>query len=196
MDLSKISQMGVRSIKYLNKGKRSVVFTGIYNGKAVAIKIEKQGIAAKNRIKNEAKFLKILNKHSIGPKLITNRGNFVIYELVKGKPILEFLKKSTKNKHKKILKQLLKQCYTLDKLKINKKELHNPIKHIIIDKKPIMIDFERCYYTKNPKNVTQFCQFLLSRKLIDKNKLKNVVKNYKRKYSKKDFDRIYSLISV
>jgi len=199
MNLNTIRQIGIKNIKYLGKGKRSVVFMGVmsgYKGKKIAIKIEKEGISAKDRIRNEARFLKVLNKYKIGPKLILNKKKFIVYELVRGKPISEFLKNNNKNRCRQILKQVLKQCYILDKLKINKKELHNPIKHIIIDKKPVMIDFERCYYTKNPKNVTQFCQFLISRKLIRDGELRSIIRNYKKSYNKKDFNQICSLISV
>ena len=88
--------------------------------------------------------------------------------------------------------------------KINKLEMHNPCKHIIIDKKPVMIDFERCYFTNKPKNVTQFCQFIMSNKLIlllkhkkikmNRKKLIASVKIYKKTYNKKDFNNILKLL--
>ena len=92
----------------------------------------------------------------------------------------------------------------LDKLKINKKELTNPYKHIIINKKIVMIDFERCYFTDKPKNVSQFCQFLMSKKVkeifmknkinINKNKLIRILKVYKKSYSEKYFENVLRLI--
>ena len=105
-----------------------------------------------------------------------------------------------KNKVKKVLIDILKQCKVLDKLKVNKLEMHNPYKHIIIGKKIVMIDFERCYKTLKPKNVSQFCQFLISRNIkkvldkkkikIDKRKLIKLVKKYKESYNEKDFRNI------
>ena len=41
-----------------------------------------------------------------------------------------------------------------------------PMNTFLIDKKPVLIDFERAYYTKKPKNLTQFCQFLMRLKII------------------------------
>ena len=70
--------------------------------------------------------------------------------------------------------------------------MHHPVKHIIIGKnrKPVLIDFERCRKTEKPKNVTQFCQFLignlvrelLSKKgiAIDKNKITGFARNYRK----------------
>ena len=96
-----------------------------------------------------------------------------------------------------MLKDVLRQCFILDKLKINKLEMHHPVKHIIIDKKPVLIDFERSYYTENPKNVSQFCQFLMSNSKdlkINRKELIFRVKNYKKRPSKSTFKGILDLI--
>lgn len=176
--------------EYFSKGKRSIIYLFKKNNKKYIIKTKKSGIAAKDPLKNEAKFLKILNKHKIGPKYMTSGKNYVVYKFVKGKFFVDYLETS---KNPKIIKDILKQCRTLDKLKINKKEMHHPIKHIIIDKKPVMIDFERCYYTKKPKNVTQFCQFLLVKKLVKKTLIKTL-KEYKNNESDENFKKILKLI--
>ena len=84
------------------------------------------------------------------------------------------------------------QCKVLDDLGINKEEMHHPVKHILIGKKDIvMIDFERCSFSEKVKNVTQFIQFITSTNLskilnekgifFDKEKLRDVAKNYKEK---------------
>ena len=46
--------------------------------------------------------------------------------------------------------------------------MHNPLKHIIIDAKnmPVLIDFERCYETEKPHNVTQFVDFIGKRQKL------------------------------
>jgi putative serine/threonine protein kinase len=166
----------IKNKKYFAKGKRSIVYIGLYRNKEVIIKKPKSNL---NTIQHEAKFLKILNKHKIGPKLIYHNEEILIVEYVKGSRIIDWLKVNNKNKIKIILKKILDECKLLDKLKINKKELTNPYKHIIINKNPIMIDFERCRFVENPKNLTQFCQFLMS---------KNVYEIFKEK--KLNFDKI------
>lgn len=192
----------VKKKLYLAKGKRSVVYSGFLGKKRVVIKIEKK-TDAKNVIKNEAKWLKLLNKHGIGPKLYKEGKNYIVCEYIKGDRIIDWLKKNKKNRTLKILKEVLKECRTLDKLKVNKKELQRPVKHIIIDKKARMIDFERCKKTEKPKNVTQFCQFLMSTNVsqilkkkgieIDKKKFIKLLKEYKKEQTEKNFKRILNL---
>ena len=80
----------------------------------------------------------------------------------------------------------------LPELGINKEEMHRPLKHIILSKKPVMIDFERSYKTKNPHNVTQFCTFLVNRKIASK-KLFKLAKAYKQNKTKKSFAAILKL---
>ena len=101
----------------------------------------------------------MLNKYKIGPKLIEFNGNYILYEFIDGITLKEFIK--TKKLTKSIIYDIKKQCKILDDLGINKMEMHRPLKNIIINKnKPTLIDFERCYYTKRPKNLNQFKEFL------------------------------------
>src|SRR3989344_8530110 len=180
--------------KYLAKGRRSEVYVIKINNNLYAVKVKKEGISAENTVENESKFLKILNKYKIGPKFKNKGINYIIYEFVKGEFFVDYIKKSSRKNTVKIIINILLQCRIMDKLKINKKEFHKPIKHIIISKnKPVMIDFERCYYSKKPKNVTQFCQFLL---LINKIKPEAIgtLKEYKKNESDGNFKKILKLI--
>ena len=69
------------------KGKRSKVYC-IFN---LAIKIERKDSNAINRIKNEAKVLKIINNHNIGPRLFFKGDSFIVMEYIKGERILDFI---------------------------------------------------------------------------------------------------------
>ncbi|MBS3163548.1 hypothetical protein J4427_02555 [Candidatus Woesearchaeota archaeon] len=187
----------IRNKKFLAKGHRSIIYTGFLGTKKIVIKEKNPSSEAIGRIKNEARFLKILNKYKIGPRLLNVKHNSIIYEFVEGDFILDFIEKNNKKKIVKMLKDVLRQCFILDKLKINKLEMHHPVKHIIIDKKPVLIDFERSYYTENPKNVSQFCQFLMSNSKdlkINRKELIFRVKNYKKRPSKSTFKGILDLI--
>ena len=84
----------------------------------------------------------------------------------------------------------------MDKLGLNKEELHRPFKHIIIkDNEPVQIDFERCYESKKPHNVTQFGEFIMRHKLVDKDKMIELLKEYKKAQTKKNFDMVVEIIS-
>jgi len=209
----------VNNIQFLTKGKRGLIYTANYKkikvkkirifkhreqnvlvhsktlkvfeaSKSrglfeVIIKLQRKDIAAAGTVKREAKFLKLLNKHKIGPKLIFAKGDYFIAEFIKGKLIKDF------KKTKKILKNVINQCHILDKLKINKEEMHNPYKHIIINKKIVMIDFERAHYNPKVKNVTQFCQYIMHHAAVkDKNRLIKLSKAYKKSPARQNLNKI------
>ena len=180
----------IKNLKYYASGKRGIICTFSKNNILYALKTKNPSSIAEERIKNEARYLKILNKYDIGPKLISSGKDYVIYEFINGKLLKDAKFKSIH------IKQILQQCYQIDKLKLNKMEMHHPLKHIIINRnKAYLIDFERCYKTNHPKNITQFCQYLMERNLIPKKETKLILKNYKKTYSKKEFEKLLSLVS-
>ena len=173
----------------VSKGRRGKVYKIL----GFALKIKRKDSQAVGRLENEARCLKLLNKHGIGPKLYLSGKNWILTKYIKGKEILDYFKYTPTNEKNQIIKEILSQCRTLDKLKINKYEMNHPQKHILIDKKPIMIDFERCKYSENPKNVTQFLQFIPKLKKIDRKKLIKLSKDYKKKQVEDDFKKILEL---
>ncbi|RMF54600.1 hypothetical protein D6745_04830, partial [Candidatus Woesearchaeota archaeon] len=120
--------MKVEKKEYFAHGKRGVIHTGFLNGKKVAVKSKRESSEAKGRIKNEAVFLKKLNKHGIGPTFISFKENELIYEFVKGRFIMDFFEKASKKDIREVIKNVLTQCYKLDSLGINKEEMHHPVK--------------------------------------------------------------------
>ena len=208
MDLHKPPKItGISNITYFAKGKRGFIFTGKLKGKKVAIKIKNPESKAITRIENEIKFLKLLNKKNIGPKLLFYDEDFLVYEFVNGIFFQIFLEKVNKKTILKVIKNIFDQLFIMDKLNINKEEMSHPIKHILINKKdkPILIDFERCRYTQKPGNVTQFCDFLISNNIsnilrinkitINNKKIINAAKVYKKQQNKENFDNILKLIN-
>ncbi len=203
--LKRLEKMKLENVKKLAQGHRGVIYTAKWKGKKVAVKAEAPKSGAMNRMENEARWLIILNKHALAPKILFSGGDFFVYEFVEGDFILDFVKKNEKLKIKKVLLQVLKQCRALDKLHVTKEEMHHPLKHIILGKKVVMLDFERMHYDQNPKNVTQFCQFLtsggfgksLDRKgfRIGREKMISLLKEYRLKPTDGNFKKIASLIS-
>lgn len=211
--LKELGKNNIKTLKYFAKGKRGLVFTGVYKGKKAGVKINNPESSAIMRTENEAKFLKLLNKKEIGPKLLLHGKDFLAYEFVEGHNIADFfnnLENGSKNANKNIIisiiKKTMKQLYTMDRLRINKQEMSHPQKHIIIEKSnnPMLIDFERCKYTLNPGNVTQFCDFLASTNItatlktykinINKNELINAAIQYKKHQNDKNFNGTIKII--
>lgn len=204
--LRELEKHNIRNLKYFAKGKRGIVFTGTYKGKKVGVKITNPESKAVSRIDNEINFLKILNKKNIGQKFLFRNKIFFVYEFIEGCNILEFLNLIKGKKIIiKIIKNILNQLFAMDKLKINKEEMSHPIKHVIINKKnmPILIDFERCRYTIKPANITQFCDFLISKnmlKILKNNNIKidskimiDAAKEYKKQQNKNNFKSIKNI---
>ncbi|HLG24766.1 MAG TPA: HemK2/MTQ2 family protein methyltransferase [Candidatus Nanoarchaeia archaeon] len=207
--LKTLEAKGIKNVKYLAKGHRGFVYTGILNKKKVVIKAKNPKSTAFNRIANESKWIKVLSRHGIGPNLVFGSEDYFVYNYIDGVPIIEFLKNNEKNEIRDVLKKSLGQCFKMDKLKIDKEEMHHPVKHIIVVKKgktlaPKMIDFERCRSSENPKNVTQFCQFITSGNVekilsgkniaIDKSRIISLAKIYKRSISIQNLNNILKAI--
>ncbi|MBW3020791.1 hypothetical protein KY334_05825 [Candidatus Woesearchaeota archaeon] len=161
-------------MKFFAKGRRGY----IYREGNIAKKITNPKSKAINRIQNEIKFLKILNKYNIGPKLLKSGKDYFTYEFVEGQYMDQWWKKANIKQKIKVCKNLLHQCYILDKLGIIKEDMHRPSKNVVIKKYnvPVLIDFERCHYGEG-KNVTQLLQFM-GNNLIPRNKAIKLAKKY------------------
>ncbi len=205
--LIELEKRKLQNIKFFKKGNRGVVYTANYNKKKVVVKLENPESKAVGRIINELKWLKILNKHKIGPRLLFGTNKYIVEEFILGEFILNYLAKADKNKAINAIKNILEQCYKLDKLNVNKYEMQRPYRHIIVNKygKPVLLDFERCKYTREPKNISQFIQFLPNRRVNEllKNKghninpilLRNLSKKYKENKTRATFEEIIKVIA-
>jgi putative serine/threonine protein kinase len=104
---------------------------------------------------------------------------------------------------KRILRDVLEQCWRLDKAGLDHGELSHAPKHIIIDGKnePFIVDFETASLNRKPSNVTSICQFLLisgataekvSKKIgrRNRNAVIEALRRYKRDGSRENFERV------
>jgi len=182
------------------KGKRGI----IYKQGSVCVK-EKNPRSRVDTLRNEAEHLRRLNKKGIGPRFIKYKNKKLYREFVEGVTIKDFLEKEeSKKKIISVLKQVLEQCRTMDLMGVNKNELTNPYKDILVtrDNKAVMIDFERCKKAEKPKNVTQFLQYIAKNKellrrrgvLVDKDELVRLGRLYKNDCSEENFKRIIRMI--
>ena len=197
-DLKVFERRGLRNIKYLAKGHRGIIFTADYKGKRVVVKKQREDVDAKDRIKNEIKFLKKLNKHKIGPRILFTGKDYFVYDYIKGTFIKDFVEVQSRKAAQDIFVKVLKVMYKLDMIGVNKEEMHHPKKHVIIDNKlnVHLIDFERANKTDKPKNVTQFIQYICSgiqnQSKVDT--LRKLAKEYKENMSLKALNKILSVL--
>jgi HemK-related putative methylase len=199
-----LEKKGIKNIQKLTHGKRGNIFTGQYKDKKVAVKAKREDSDAMGTINREFNVLKRLNKHNIGPNVLFSGDNYFVYYFIPGKFILDYFEDSPNKRIITILRNVMKQMRTLDKLGFNKEEMHHPYKHVIVGKRIALLDFERCVPTENPHNVTQFCQFLISNMLknviskkkmsFDKKKVIALARKYKSDQSEKNFKEIFNII--
>mgnify|MGYP003877213723 CR=1 FL=1 len=156
----RIESLGVCNMKFLARGQRGLIFTGIYHGKKVAIKCKNPLSKAVGKIAHEAEMLKKVNSAGIGPKFILYEPDILVYEFAEGVIIKDLIKQ--KRNVSKIFEEVMRQMEILDGMGITKQEMTNPYKHIIISNegKATLIDFERARFTKKPHNVSQFKEFI------------------------------------
>jgi len=115
----------------------------------------------------EIEALQKLKNFSFIPKLYNYDKNelFIEIEKAEGKTLLEIIKLYKKGIIKKdtiikILKIILKICFIMDIESVYKDEWTRPFKHVIICKENIkIIDFDRCQFYSQKKNINQFLSF-------------------------------------
>lgn len=208
----------LRNVHYFAEGKRGIVYTAQFDKSlvikkqipmkrrtiTVAIKVKKKDSKSTDAIASEVHWLKVLNERAIGPRMMFSGEDYVAYEFAEGEYIEEWLPKASREDIQKVLKQVFQQCYVMDKLQVNKEEMHHPLKHIIVDTNgnATLIDFERCYETEKPHNVTQFADFvgkhlaMLVKKGFDFSleELREAAAKYKETYNAKEFEKIVGLL--
>jgi putative serine/threonine protein kinase len=157
-------------------------------------------------VDNEAKRLKMLNRKGIGPLLLFAGKDHFAYRFVEGAFIEPFVAGAGRKSILKVLKEVFLQMRALDKLGLNKEEMHHPLKHVVVTPrgKAVLLDFERCRPGAKVHNVTQFCQFLRSTAFnallrergvsIDGERLMALAKAYSHEMTEKRFKDILALL--
>lgn len=212
-ELITLNSLGVKNLEFFTKGKRGYIFTGIYNDTKVGIKV-KNKVSQTDTMFNEARVLKIVNEQNIGPKLIYSDKDLVIYKFFEGLKIGDWIIDKEKQDIKKILLIVFDELRVLDIIKIDKKEMSHPHKHILVgednqvnsnaSKQICLIDFERGRNDDYPSNVTGFCQFITSSSFgevliskginIDKETIIKRAMDYKKEYTDESYKKILELI--
>jgi len=71
-------------------------------------------------MEKEAELLKITNRSNVGPKLVDFSKNFLVMEYLDGKKIGDWVaslkKKGSSSQLKTVIKKVLEDCYSLDRI--------------------------------------------------------------------------------
>jgi putative serine/threonine protein kinase len=160
----------VFGLHVLGKGCVGIVVLAYRNGEQAVLKIRRLD-ADRIRMKHEAEMLAKANSANVGPKFLNFSRNFLLMQYVDGDLLPEWLDKQIeKVLVKRLLREILEQCWSLDLLELDHGELSHAPKHVIVDEKdkPFIVDFESASLSRRPSNVTSICQFLFISGLVAK----------------------------
>jgi putative serine/threonine protein kinase len=152
----------VSNVNVLGKGCVGIVLIAYVDKKKAALKVRRLD-ADRSMMRHEAEMLEKANSAKVGPKLLGYTSNLLLMQLVDGFLLPVWLRKRVgKVRVKKVLREVLEQCWLLDSIGLDHGELSNGPKHIIIDSadRPFIVDFETASVNRAPANVTSICQFL------------------------------------
>ncbi len=65
---------------------------------------------------------------------------------------------------------------------------------LVFKDKAKLLDFERCNVSLEPKNITQFCQFIINVLKIDRKKVLGSLKKYHKNQSEKNFKKLVGIL--
>ena len=216
--LEEMQQHGVTSIEFVGKTNASnipVLGKG-YVGVVVVANVKGQKVALKMRridadrldFTHEAEMLQKANAIGVGPKFIAVSNNFLLSQLIDGDLLEDWLQTPReKGLIRKVLVDILEQCWSLDEAGLDHGELSKAPKHLLVDKmdKPFIVDFETASIMRKVINVTSVCQFLFmgnsrAAKMLDevfgkKNRLSLIsgLKKFKKNTNRKNFEDLLDM---
>jgi len=215
--LKELERLGVQALEFtgkksvfdvpvLGKGCVGIVVVAYTRFGRAALKIRRVDADRKGMF-HEGEMLKRANAIEVGPKLLEISENFLLMELVEGTHFPEWIEslgeREVQSRVCLVLKDILEQCYRLDKAGLDHGELSNAPKHIIVDTDdhPFLVDFETASINRRVSNVTSVCQYLflgsqiaekVKEKLgkVDEKQLINALRAYKRERTKENFEKL------
>jgi putative serine/threonine protein kinase len=198
----------IANVPILGKGCVGIVAIAQLNGEKAALKIRRVD-ADRSRMQHEAEMLKKANSVGVGPRLMRVSKNFLLMQLVNGCLLPGWLEKRREKANvRKILHDVLEQCWRLDKACVDHGELSQASKHIIVanDSRAVIVDFETASTNRRPSNVTSVCQFLfmsgISEKVAerigekDRNTIVEALRYYKKCRKRENFERVLNACGV
>jgi len=203
-------QKQVLNMHVLGKGCVGLVIKAyLKSGETVALKVRRVD-ADRVAMIREAEMLKVANSVCVGPRLLDVSKNFLVMQFVDGLLLPEWLEKCRgKLRLKRVLRDILEQCWRLDMAGLDHGELSHAPKHIIVDSqnKPVIVDFETASLNRKPSNVTSIAQFLfisgtVAQKIAeklgerDKKAVIEALRRYKAEISRRNFEALLAVCGL
>jgi putative serine/threonine protein kinase len=202
-----IGKTSASNIPVLGKGYVGVVVVAHTKGQRVALKMRRID-ADRPDFTHEAQMLQKANAIDVGPKFIAVSSNFLLSQLIDGDLLEDWLEThNDKRLIRKVLADILEQCWRLDEAGLDHGELSKAPKHLLLDKadNPFIVDFETASIMRRVINVTSVCQFLFmgnskAAKMLNevfgkKNKVELIaaLKNFKKNENRNNFEGLLEM---
>jgi putative serine/threonine protein kinase len=196
------------SVPVLGKGYVGVVVVACVNGERVALKMRRVD-ADRESLVREAELLSKANNVNVGPKFLAVSKDFLLMQLVDGDLLAGWLETHRdKEVVRKVLVDVLEQCWRLDEIGLDHGELSKAPKHLLVDRaqNPFIVDFETASVERKVANVTAVCQFLFAgngdvAKIVaemfggrGRADLVGVLKSYKKDRNRRNFEAIVQFV--
>jgi len=192
----------VVNVHVLGKGCVGLVTIAYKDHEKVALKIRRTD-ADRANMQREAEMLKRANAVSVGPRFLGVSKDFLVMQLVEGELLPKWLEEKVgRTRVRKVLLDVLEQCWRLDVARLDHGELSHAPKHVIVtaEDNAFIIDFESASVNRRSSNVTSICQFFFisdfSHKLAerlgcrDKRTMINALRRYKKNVNRENFDNV------
>lgn len=201
----------LNSISILGKGNEGLVLKVLdYANKAMAVKIRRTD-SCRDEMTDEFNFYKNVNLHDIGPKVHFHTKNILLMDCIEGLPARKwfFSFKPNFDLVRRIIIDILNQCYKLDEMGIDHGQLNKLDNHVIISpdgSKCTIVDFESASNKRKVNNVTSALQGLILKGYISeqinafhnydnsKTEFLDLLSVYKHEKCRKNFEQILTLI--
>jgi putative serine/threonine protein kinase len=192
------------AVPVLGKGFVGIVAIAHLQGQRVAVKIRRTD-ADRADLLHEAAMITKANTVDVAPKLVASSKNFLLMQLIDGDLLPNWLKTHTeKEAMKRVLGEVLEQCFSLDETGLDHGELSKAPKHLLVDKmeRVFIVDFETSSVERRVSNVTAVCQYLFAgnssaSKILaevfgqkERLGLIDVMRAYKKNRTRENFERL------
>jgi putative serine/threonine protein kinase len=200
----------VNNVQVLGKGYVGIVVLAKAELGLAALKIRRTD-SGRTGMGHEAEILGKANSVGVGPRLLGCSENLLLMEFVDGQPFPKWVEgvaetEDARSDAKKVLNEILEQCWRLDWAGVDHGELSNAPKHIIVrgDLRVYILDFESASVQRRVSNVTSVCHYLFMKgsiaeavrsKVVDVDSvfLLEALRAYKENRARNNFERILKL---
>jgi putative serine/threonine protein kinase len=213
--LGELQKLGVKAVEFagrtnafnvpvLGKGFVGIVVKARLDERRAALKIRRVD-ADRLGLQHEAEMLAKANSVNVGPKLMSVSTNFLLMQFIDGDLLPVWLEmRKEKECMRRVLNEVLEQCWRLDTIGLDHGELSHAPKHLIVakDEQPFIVDFETASVNRKTANVTSICQFLFTSsgavtsmvaETLGKRSAEEIVsvlRLYKNRRTRENFDRV------